>query len=173
MSSFSQTWTMNIQSRLCALSLMHGLFKTILQLKLLYQLKALCPRRMAWSFVSLENGSKLHSQTPEQWMCRAEASPGSLMHGLFKTTFQVKLLYLTWSCLLGDFNNEHAELRLLQFHLYHYDVTVYHYDVLLLYVLMYMYGSMIDNSEASLFGWILYYVEVHYKWCPHGDEMRW
>ena len=44
-----------------------------------------------------------------------------------------------------------------------------------LYVFMYMYGSVIDNSEASLFGWILYYVEVHYKWCPHadGDEMRW
>ena len=53
--------------------------------------------------------------------------------------------------------------------------TMYWYVVFLLYVFMYVYGSMIDNSEASLFGWILYYVEVHYKWCPcaDGDEMRW
>ena len=53
--------------------------------------------------------------------------------------------------------------------------TMYQYDVLLLYVFMYMYGSVIDNSEVGLFGWILYYVRVHYKWCPHadGDEMRW
>ena len=30
--------------------------------------------------------------------------------------------------------------------------TMYHYDVLLLYVFIYVYGSVIDNSEASLFG---------------------
>ena len=53
--------------------------------------------------------------------------------------------------------------------MYHYD------DVFFLCIFMYVYGSMIDNSEASLFCWILYYVEVYYKWYPHadGDEMRW
>ena len=45
--------------------------KTIFQLKLSYQLKALSSRRKTQSFVY---------QKPEQWMHRAKASPGSLIN---------------------------------------------------------------------------------------------
>ena len=39
----------------------------------------------------------------EQWMCRIQSNPVSLMNGLFKMTFRVKLSYqLDELCLLGD-----------------------------------------------------------------------
>ena len=68
-----ETWTINVQSRDFP-SVTDALpFKTILPLKLSFQRKALSSGR------------------PEQWTCRAKASPGSLMTGLFKTNLPLNL----------------------------------------------------------------------------------
>ena len=92
-SCLPKAWTMNMQSWVFPSVTTHGRFKTIFHLKILCwckvclqgeQLEVPSPRIKSQSSVSLK---------PEQWMCRAEASQVSLMHGLFKTILSLKLSY--------------------------------------------------------------------------------
>ena len=81
-----------------SLSLKHGLFKTILLLKLSYQLDAFSPRQ------------------PEQWMHRAKTFPGLPRNSLFKTILPLKFSYWLKFCLMYVLNNECGEQRTPQYH---------------------------------------------------------
>ena len=94
------TSIMNMQTQGLPWSPKIPLFNTIFLLQLLYQLESLSPARMAQSSVS---------QRPEQWTCRAQASPGSSIHSHFKTTFPIETITYTQSCLQWDINKGCAE----------------------------------------------------------------